>query len=213
MNCVIVANGKIKTFQVYKKIFKKANIIIAVDGGTNHLFKMNVVPNVIIGDLDSIEPDIKEYYRKKKVEFVTYPPKKDFTDTELAIDYALKLKPNFITLIGFLGSRFDHSLANIFLLKKIANSKIKAKIVNKKNEIFCIEGEDSLEIEGGKGDFLSIIPLTEKTEGIDLEGLEYPLINSTLNFSSTKGISNVFKRKEATIKIKKGLLLVIKSKD
>ena len=210
MNCIIIANGILKNLNFYNEMLKNSEVIIAVDGGANYLFKINIIPNVIIGDLDSISSDAKKYYEKQKVSFIKYPTKKDFTDTEIAIDYAKKIGVKSIVFIGVLGKRFDHSIANIFLLKKTSFFNIPAKIIDENSEIYFLTGASTLNIEGKPKDVLSIIPISQKVIGITLKGLEYPLKNSNLKFSSSRGISNVFKKKSAIIKIKEGDLLVIK---
>ncbi|RKD27830.1 thiamine diphosphokinase [Caminicella sporogenes DSM 14501] len=211
MNCLIVSNGFIEDYNFYKDILKNMDFIICVDGGARHLINFGIKPNVIIGDLDSILSKDREFFMSQDVEFVKFPADKDATDTELATELALEKNPETITYIGVLGSRMDHTLANINLLKKSLDRKVKAKIVNEKNEIYLIDSE--MEIEGNKNEFISIIPVTDEVIGVTLQGLKYPLSNVRIKFGSTWGISNEFIAKKAKIQIKKGMLLVIKSRD
>lgn len=211
MKCVIIANGDFDNTSSYRNIFNEANYIICADGGAKHLKRMGIVPDVILGDLDSISRDDELFFRARNVRFEKFPSRKDDTDTGLATDLALSLKPTEITYLGTIGSRMDHTLANIGLLKKGIEAGAAVKMVNEKNEIHLIK--TAIELSGQPGDILSILPLTEKVEGITLEGLEYPLHNATLCLGSTLGISNVFVGEKARITIKVGLLLVIKSKD
>jgi len=109
------------------------------------------------------------------------------------------------------GTRLDHTLANIFLLKQISLKNIPARIINKTNEIHVVTS--SITINGQPGDYLSLIPLSPKVIGITLEGLTYPLNDATLEMGSSLGVSNSFKESVAKVTIKKGVLIVTQSKD
>ena len=214
--CMIISNGQIKNYDLLKKIIKTVNYIICADGGAEHLFKINITPNIIIGDLDSISKKCITYYKNKKVKFITFPKNKDKSDTQLAAEYAVTLKPLQIIFTGVTGTRLDHTLSNIFLLKKILDLNIPAKIVDENNEVFLLSKK--MIIKGKTGDNLSIIPLSEVVQGITLKGLEYPLTNARIEMGSSHGISNKFTKNlilenTAEITIKSGLLLIIKSKD
>ncbi|QZY57116.1 thiamine diphosphokinase [Crassaminicella profunda] len=211
MKCVIIANGDINHYEGAIPLIEECNCIICADGGARHLFKMNILPHMIVGDLDSIDEDTKEYFEKENIALYKFPKKKDYTDMELAIEYALKKGATEIVFLGAIGSRMDHTIANITLLRPLAEKGIKAKIMNEHNEIMVIE--NSLEIEGEIGDTLSIIPLSEEVVGVTLKGLEYPLEDATIPMGSSIGISNRFMSTKAKINIKKGKLLVIKARD
>jgi len=211
MKILIISNGSITDYNFYNNIIKRVDFIICADGGAKHLKKIGIIPNIIVGDLDSIDEKDINYYKSKDVEFLKFPVNKDATDTELATEVALSLHPTDIIYIGTLGSRMDHTLANIFLLVKLLNLNIKGKIINENNEIFIIKNE--IEISGSRDEFLSIIPITNFVRGITLSGLEYPLNNANIKLGSSIGISNQFKNDIARIKIQEGLLIVIKSKD
>ncbi len=211
MKCVIIANGDVEYTNDIISIIRDAQLIISADGGARHLRALNILPHVMIGDFDSILPADKLFFKKKKVEMLTFPSKKDHTDSEICVSWAIDNKATDITLLGVTGTRLDHTLANIFLLKELARENIPARIINKNNEIHIIT--DHIELNGQPKDLLSIIPVTQKVTGITLKGLEYPLVNADIKMGSSIGISNTFKGTLATISIKKGILIVIKSKD
>ncbi|SHH09551.1 thiamine diphosphokinase [Tepidibacter thalassicus] len=211
MKVAIISNGDIKDYDFHKNIVKKYDYIICADGASNHAYKMGIIPNMILGDLDSINEEVKKYFMNKKVKFNTFPSKKNKTDTEICIDYALNLGAKEVVLLGVIGSRMDHSLANINILYYLIKQGIKASIVNENNEIHITDNE--IEVTGKQGDIISIIPLYNDVEGVTLKGLEYPLDNFYLKFSSSRGISNVMMGDRCKISLKKGYLLVIKSKD
>ncbi|RLC23727.1 MAG: thiamine diphosphokinase [Deltaproteobacteria bacterium] len=211
MKCVIIANGDVEYTNDIISIIRDAQLIISADGGARHLRALNILPHVMIGDFDSILPADKLFFKKKKVEMLTFSSKKDHTDSEICVSWAIDNKATDITLLGVTGTRLDHTLANIFLLKELARENIPARIINKNNEIHIIT--DHIELNGQPKDLLSIIPVTQKVTGITLKGLEYPLVNADIKMGSSIGVSNTFKGTLATISIKKGILIVIKSKD
>ena len=211
MKCVIIANGDLDYTNETIDRIRGAQLIISADGGARHLRALNILPHVMIGDFDSIHLDDHRFFKEKQVKTITFSSRKDHTDTELCLSWALENNATDITLLGVTGTRLDHTLANIFLLKKLTGQNIPARIINKNNEIHVVT--DFIELKGGPKDFLSIIPITEKVSGITLKGLEYPLVNATLEMGSCLGISNAFKETFASVSIKKGTLIVIKSKD
>jgi thiamine pyrophosphokinase len=211
MKCVIIANGDLEYTSDIHRVIKDAKLIISADGGAGHLRALNIVPHVMIGDFDSIFPADKLFFKEKQVRILTFSSRKNHTDSELCVSWALKNNATDITLLGVIGTRMDHTLANIFLLKKLSERHIPARIINKNNEIHIVT--DFIEIKGQPGDFLSIIPVTEKVTGITLKGLEYSLVNATVEMGSSLGVSNSFKGDTASVSIEKGVLIVTKSTD
>ncbi len=211
MNCIIVASGNLLFSPRIKDLLQNGDLIIAADGGADHLKQMNITPHVIIGDMDSIHPDTRKFFEKNQTPIITHPPRKDSTDTDLCIDFALQKGATTITLIGVTGHRLDHTLANIFLLRRLADLGVESRIVDANNEIYLVT--DHLNLRGKKGELLSVIPISDKVTGLTLTGLEYPLENASISMGSSLGISNYFKKSSATISIATGVLLVTKSRD
>ncbi|TCO78986.1 thiamine diphosphokinase [Marinisporobacter balticus] len=211
MKCVIIANGDIVDYEEIGKLINDCDFIVCADGGAKHLLHMDILPHTIVGDLDSIDESAKKFFKDRNVDFYRFPKKKDYTDTELAIKYALKKGVTEILFLGVIGSRMDHTIANITLLLPLLKKNIQAKIINDHNEIMIVDKE--IAIAGEIGEVLSIIPLTQKVEGITLQGLEYPLYDATISMGQTIGISNKFIDKRAVVSIKKGKILLIKARD
>jgi thiamine pyrophosphokinase len=211
MKCVIIANGDLDYSDDTYRIIKDAQLIICADGGAGHLRALNILPNVLIGDFDSIDSKDKLFFENKKIKTITFPSKKNHSDTELCVSYAIEQKATEITLLGVTGTRLDHTMANISLLTKLAKLKISARIIDKNNEIHIVT--DRLQLQGRPGDLFSILPITQKVTGVTLKGLEYPLVKATIKMGSSLGLSNVFKKNSASIFVEKGILIVTKSKD
>lgn len=207
MEYVIFAGGDISSSDLIKKVLQQADIIIAADGGVNSAVELGCIPSVVIGDFDSVKPSILKKLQKEKTQLFRFPAEKDETDTELALDYAVKHGAEKIIILGgTAGDRFDHIMANVFLA---LTSPIPLQFING-NQIAWIEkGPVSCSIVGKKGDLLSLIPLAEDVVGVTLSGLQYGLKNETLFFGRPRGVSNVFVLKKATMSFTKGTLLCI----
>ncbi|HHY77379.1 MAG TPA: thiamine diphosphokinase [Clostridiales bacterium] len=210
MKTAIICNGNITDYEYVIEIIKKTDYVICADGGTRHAFKMGIIPDLIIGDFDSSDNEYTEYFENKGVKVEKYPIEKDKTDSHICVLKAMDFSKE-IVLIGATGSRVDHSLANISLLKLGIDRGIKIYIADKQNEIYLIN--DEISIKGHLGEFFSLFSLSEKVEGISISGAKYTLENQTIQMGDTLGISNEFKDDIVKIKIKKGYLLVIKSQD
>lgn len=211
MKIAIILSGVIEDYEYHKDIISNYDIVICGDGGANHAYKMNIIPNYILGDLDSINTEVKDYYETKNVEFMKFPVKKDKTDAEICIDYAHTLKATEIVLLGALGGRMDHAMANVNLLYYILKKDIKGSILNETDSIYISNSE--LTIRGNIGDNISLIPLYGDVVGVTLEKLEYPLNNFTIKKGSSIGISNRMVDNDCKISLKNGYLLICKSKD
>lgn len=212
MKVILFASADIDEYSFCEQYLKEADCIICCDGGMRHTKKMGILPNYILGDFDSVSPEILEYYCAMNIEIKRFSAQKDETDMELGVDFAIELGADEIIMIGGIGSRIDHTLANVQLLMRLLKKGIKAKLVNEKNEIQLIDRE--ITVYGKKGDLVSTIPLSMEVKGIDLYGFEYPLKNATLSIGGDIiAVSNVMLGEKAEIKIKEGYLLIIKAKD
>lgn len=210
MKTVIIGNGEICDYSFCKKILRSADKIVCADGGTRHAINMEIIPDVIIGDMDSSSKLHVDHFRKAGVEIIRYPKDKDKTDMHICMEYALAFSKEII-LLGATGNRIDHLMANISLLKLGLESDILISIRDNKNCIRMIK--DSIVLEGEKGDFFSLIPFSEKVEGIKVKGAHYELDDASMEFGNPYGISNYFKDSRVLVSIRNGYLLVIKSED
>lgn len=211
MRVLIIGNGNIANTRIIQNILKPDDVILCCDGGSKYLFEEGIIPHYIIGDLDSSIPQIIQFFETKDVIFKKFNRKKDETDMELCIDFAISLGTSQIIILGGIGTRLDHTLTNINLLIKAENSNVKATIIDDNNEINIISS--SIQINGKKGDLISLIPISTTVNGISTSGLEYPLTNATMTIGKSLGVSNVLEDIKANISIKDGYLLVIKSRD
>lgn len=188
--------------------------IIAGDRGLEALYQLKIIPNHVVGDFDSVSPEILEFYKKQsQISFHTFNSEKDNTDTDIALKLAIQMKSSKITIMGALGKRMDHAIANIHILKEALAANIPCQILDEHNRIYLINKEITLEKNKVYGKYVSLIPLTSTVEGLTLTGFKYPLNHYTLPIGVSLGISNEIIEDIAHIEIKKGILIVIESKD
>lgn len=193
-------------------LIKQDDWLVGVDRGALFLVQHGFSPRLAIGDFDSVSPDEKAEIEQHSQSVSSCDPvMKDLTDTEMALTWALAQQPAEIVLVGALGSRFDHSLANVHLLQKALQAGIPCTIVDEHNEIRLIDR--TLTVERDHFSHLSLLPFSPEVTGITLHGFQYPLENATLCTGDTLGISNVLNADTGTISLRSGQLLVIKSKD
>jgi len=206
----IVSGGRIGDHDFFReKITRMENcLIICCDGGVRHFQQTGIKPDVIIGDMDSIDPAQLVTYCSQDVKIIKYPVSKDFTDTELALDYAINLKPEAIYIWGALGGRLDHTLANVFLLEKTKALPIKTYLIDEYCEAFLLSGD--VTINKSAGQTVSLIPISLQVEGITLRGFLYPLDNTILRMGESRAVSNIINEDEAKIIVRSGSLLVIR---
>lgn len=207
---VIISNGRLGDPAFFRKRREAMGDILTIccDGGTRHLERLSIRPDVIMGDMDSADADGLERYAASGVKISKYRRDKDATDTQLALEYAIGLNPESIEIWGALGGRIDHALANLFLLNLGEKAGIKTSLVDEFCEIFTVEKETSL--NEAVGQTVSLFALGSQTEGISLKGFKYSLNNETLEMGSSRGISNVVVDSPAIIHIRSGSLLVVR---
>lgn len=163
---------------------KADDYVICADSGYDAALKNNINVNLLLGDMDSVKADITGEKSK-----LLFPSRKDFSDTELAVRHAVEMKPDEIILLGSMGSRADHTLANIFLLKYISEQGINAHIEDDNNKIYYYNG--LFKLDGMIGKTVSLIPLSSEIKGITTSGMDYPLNNETIHFGESRGVSNI----------------------
>ena len=203
---VIIANGPINDIDFYKKIIQKTDFIICADGGANTAKKIKIMPNIIIGDLDSIKPEVLKFYKSKTK--IIRDENQNKTDLELAIKIAEEHQPEDIIIIGATGGRIDHTLANILSIVKI-NKKINTSIIDNHASIKLIDKNS--EILEKKDETISIIPLT-KIKNLEIKGLKWDVEKQDTNFGWF-GISNKIRKEQANINFSEGKILIIKVRD
>ena len=187
---------------------KGDDLTIAADGGYRNATALGVKVQLLLGDFDSI--DLKDL--PKELERLKVPAEKDFTDTQLAVETALRKGADEIVILGGLSGRLDHTLSNLAILEDLADKGIHARITDGHNRVTYLRSTSTLVARSGYR-YLSLLCLSEKAKGVSIEGCKYPLKNATLTRSFQYAVSNEITGNCALISVRKGGIYVIESKD
>lgn len=206
MRIIIFANGNLPKPEKARALIRPDDFILCADGGTRHAITLGLVPNVVIGDLDSVTEEERRKMKELGVEMIQHPADKNETDLELAINHALTLKPDQILILAALGGRMDQTLANIALLSDPRLSTFDIRLTDGVEELFFCR--DQARVEGRSGDIVSLIPWQGEVTGVFTENLRWHLHYETLYPEKTRGISNEMTADVATVSITSGLLLI-----
>lgn len=215
MNTLIISGGNINSdFALDFMGKQKIDFIIAVDGGLAFTRKHGIRPDLIVGDFDSVPKEIIDQYRKEnRVPVREYNPVKDATDTQIALEKALEEGSDRIWILGATGTRLDHVLGNIYILRQAHRQGKEAYLVDEHNRISLVSSALILKKDEQYGKYVSFLPLGDRAEGVNLEGFKYPLVNALLTNDNSLGVSNEIAAKEARVSLKEGTLIMIESVD
>jgi thiamine pyrophosphokinase len=213
MNIYLIVSGGTVSKELFETVLLEYSFdkIIACDKGLEACNDMNLMPDVIIGDFDSADINIVEQYRDK-TEFIQLDVHKDYTDTHVAVNYAVEAGCDRLVLLGATGTRLDHTWANVGLLKICVDNNIEGFIIDEHNRITMINKKYTLN-KAEKYDYVSLIPYSEYVSAVTLTGFEYPTEEFTFRLGESIGVSNVITDDSATIHLKSGYLIVIESHD
>ena len=208
VRALIFINGEVRDYAPLQSLVHPGDLLIAADGGARHALALGHVPHILVGDLDSVQPETVEALRAQGTLIERHPVAKDQTDLELAIERAVHEGAHEVYLLGATGGRLDQTLANLLILAQ-RDWGVPVQLVEGEQSAMLLRGPAALEVAAAPGSTLSVIPLSPQVTGIRYRGLEYPLENATLEFGSTRGISNVVRLSPASVEIESGLLLVV----
>ncbi len=207
MTILIFANGDMQLSDWLEPFLESATAVIVANGGTRHLGALSRIPDVLIGDLDSLGPGVQERLMDHSTVIVPFSPYKDETDLELALLYAAETYDEEIIVFGGLGGRLDQMFANILLLM---HPKLRGRDISFKTRyqrIWLIEGQATF--SGESGDKVSLIPLGGDVLVESTEGLRWPLQEEVLAFGPARGVSNEILNKLASVRVRSGHLLCV----
>ncbi len=235
---VIFANGECNNYNALKTIVTSDAYLIGVDGGTNHIFRAGLTPNIVVGDMDSIEPQFWASLKEQEIPTILHPVDKDQSDLELAIELSLSLNPSEIVFAAATGGRIDHFLVNLMLILREDLKGIPVEFADGQSRIVLLRshGDTSLasaqagpdqsvldqsvldqsdlklrnrKFRGVEGQLFSLLPLTSDVEIEQLAGAKWNLSHEPLPLGSSRGVSNVFMGEFIELSLKQGVLLVI----
>jgi thiamine pyrophosphokinase len=211
MKSIIFANGEF--CQTANEInIADDDLVIAADGGGGHCQTLGIIPDVLIGDLDSTSKDLIQEWLNAGVLVIRRPAQKDQTDLELALLHAQAEGASEIIVYGAVGGRLDMTFGNLLLL---AHPELTCpiRLICSGEEVQVLRPGESLVLKGEPGDIVSLLSLQPGESSITTKGLEYPLNNENLGFGFTRGVSNLLATNKAVIQLESGLLAVIHTRN
>lgn len=181
-------------------------LVVAADSGAAGALACGRVPDVVVGDLDSIDEETLAELRRLQVPVEPFPRDKDYTDGQLAAERALALGAERLILLGYLGGpRLDHALGNVFLLAALPPG---TKLVDDQHELALLRGGESLTWAPESGELVSLLPAGVDAVGVTTAGLRWQLDNAQLLVGQTRGISNEPVLRTVTAQLDSGRLIV-----
>jgi len=203
--CIILANGNPPKKSVITFFQKRGySKLICADGGSNSALKMKLVPDVIIGDLDSISSEaLKEF---KSLSKIIRLKRQNDTDVEKCLKYAISHKYDEALLVGANGNRLDHTFCNLGIVLKYFH-QIKISLIAE--DSFLKAYTNNIELKTFPGETISLYGISPKTK-FSSEGLKYELKNVALPFGVRESTSNIVKKNLVKLKISNGIVFVIR---
>lgn len=212
---LIISGGDIDSdfaLSLWRK--EKADIRIAADRGLAFLRKNDLLPTWIVGDFDSAgEEELSFMEKHPEIPVRRYRPQKDLTDTEIAVRLALELGAKEILILGAMGRRVDHLLANICVLTAALQQGVSCQLLDPWNRIRLADSELVIRRKDAYGKYISLFALGGPVTGLTLEGFQYPLDHYLLRADDPLGVSNELAKEEGRITFEDGILIVAESRD
>lgn len=204
---VIFVNGDLPNLQAVRDRLLPGDYLIAADAGASHILRLGLIPDLLIGDLDSLPPADSQVLDQAGVVRHHYPADKDQTDLELALQAAIKKGYDPIRIVAALGRRLDMTLSNLALLARPSLLDLDIRLDDGQDEVFFIHRKAT--IEGSVGDTVSLLAWGDTPAMVRTTGLRWVLNDEPLHPSETRGISNLMLADQAEITVSRGLLLCI----
>lgn len=212
MRAIIVTGGSEPSYELLKSYINEDDIVIGVDKGCNTLKRLDIMPNMILGDFDSIDDNVISYFKGKNIAIEKFNPEKDYTDTHLAYNKAKDIfNVDEIILFGATGTRLDHTLGNIGLMINALNDNIKLEIINENNRMFAVNKSTVIKKDAGK--VISFHALSDEVKNFNITGGKYPLKNYNLKILEPRAICNEFLDGDINISFDSGIILVLYTND
>ncbi len=206
MRVIIFANGELNH---PPDEIRDDDTLIAVDGGAWHCLNLDLKPNIVLGDFDSLPEQEQERLAVAGSELIRYPIRKDKIDLELGLTLAIERGATEVLVYAALGARWDMTIANLLLLMHPKFLGVDIRFMDGSQEIRIIRSGEKISLNGQPGDTVSLIPLQGDAHGITTTGLEYPLDRGTLHFGATKGVSNLLNDVHGSVIFEEGYLLCV----
>jgi thiamine pyrophosphokinase len=188
------------------------DLVVAADAGAAWLESIGRLPDLLVGDLDSADPELVARLERAGVPIERHLADKDESDAELAVRRALRDGCDEVTILGALGGqRLDHELANLLLLVDPDVAGATLRIVRGSTQVRALRGGGRLQLDGAPGSWVTLLPVGGDADGTRTDGLRFTLDGERLRMGASRGLSNVVERAPASVSVERGTLLVIET--
>ncbi len=202
-------NGSPDPPALTRRVADRADVVVAADGGARHALEAGVIPDLIVGDMDSLGEELALEAQRRGASLERHPARKDKMDGHLAVLAARELGADAADLVCASGGRISALFALPHVLLAAERAGLKAAVMADWGGAFVVEG-GSRTLEGEPRDGVSIFPLSGPATGVTLQGLLYPLRDASLEPGDTLGFHNEMTGREATVSVRSGVLLVVR---
>lgn len=185
----------------------KDDLIIAADSGYENAKRLGISPTVALGDFDSYDEDLIPSEVKK----IPFPPKKDFTDSQLAVEYAIEQSCTRIYLIGGMSGRLDHTLSNLAILENLWERRIRCIMTDGFNRVRFLKNDSEILPRSPHFRYFGLLAADERLRGVEIDGCKYPLKGATLSRKNQFAVSNEIEGNCAFISVRRGGLWIVES--
>jgi thiamine pyrophosphokinase len=210
MHAIVLNGGPPPHSAVGRAVRPDTELVIAADSGLHDAHLLGRPVDLVVGDMDSVEPDALATAERQGVIVERHPPEKDSTDLALALDAARLRGATAITVVSGIGhDRFDHVLAAVELLGSTRWFGIRIDAFLGPAWLHILHDGDELLVAGEVDGLVSLVPLHGSARGVTLEGFRYPLHLATLEAGTTLGVSNQLAINPAKVRLRAGTLAVI----
>lgn len=208
MRAAVFLNGAPDSQGLIQEFAKRADLVLAADGGAGYALEAGIVPDLVVGDMDSLGEDLARQVEERGASLERYPVRKDKMDGHLAVLAARERGATEAYLLCAAGGKFGALFAVPHILLAAERTGLRATVVADWGRMFVVEA-GSRKLEGAPQDSVSIFPHSGLASGVTLEGLCYPLVDARLEPGDTLGFHNELIGREARISVREGALLVV----
>jgi thiamine pyrophosphokinase len=208
VRATIFLNGLPDSEPLIHTVAGRANLVVAADGGARYALAAGLVPDLIVGDMDSLGEDLARKIEDRGAELQRHPARKDKMDGHLAVLAAWERGATTADFVCAAGGKPGAVFAVPHILLAAERRGLRSTVVTDWGRVFVIEARSRV-VEGTVGDSVSVFPLSGQATGVTLEGMGYPLQNASLQPGDTLGFHNELSGRKATVGVESGALLVV----
>ena len=215
MDTLLLCGGPLEEVFCLNIIEKlQPDCIIGIDRGLDFCYRNQIHPDYILGDFDSIDKEILDYYENQsEIPVKRYKPEKDATDTRIGLELAINLGSSRVFLLGATGGRLDHYMGNLQSLTAARREDVEAWILDSRNALTVLDKPAVISRKEQFGTYISFFSMSDQVEGLTLTGFKYPLYEYTMTNFDGIGVSNEIQEETAKVEFSKGLVLMVMSRD